>query len=223
MTKPPFIIAIDGPTASGKGTLAATIARHYGFPYMDTGLLYRQVGKRALDKGLDPADAAVAALCAAELVASYAPGQPEDMRLREERVSQAASKVAAVPQVRQALYELQRGFATTPPDGAAGAVLDGRDIGTVICPEAGAKLFVTASAEVRAQRRVNQLQSAGIEATYSAVLQDLKARDERDRMREIAPTVPADDASVLDTSDLNREEVLQEAIRLVEARKALVS
>lgn len=216
MAQAPFIIAIDGPTASGKGTLAANIARHYGYPYMDTGLLYRQVALLALDKGVDPADPASAEACANELVHTYMPNQPDNPRLRLEDVSTAASKVASVPGVRAALFALQRGFAANPPGEAQGAVLDGRDIGTVICPEAPAKLFITASAAVRAERRVNQLQSAGIEATYTAVLQDLQARDERDRLRAIAPTVPAPDAVILDTSALNRDEVLKEALRIVE-------
>jgi cytidylate kinase len=214
-----FIIAIDGPTASGKGTLAASLAKHFGYPHMDTGLLYRQVAKRALDANDNPGDAE-AIRHANNLVREFRPDQPEDPALRSEAVSRAASQSAAVPDVRTALFDLQRGFAATPPNGAKGAVLDGRDIGTVICPDAHVKLFVTASAEVRAQRRVNQLQSAGIGGTYDAVLQDLRARDERDLKRDIAPTVPAKDAIVLDTSTLDREEVLKEAIRIVETAYA---
>lgn len=215
-----FIVAIDGPTASGKGTLAASLARHFGFPHMDTGLLYRQVAKMALDAGDDPGDPLKALQHAQTLAATYQANQPEDPGLRLEAVSRAASQSAAVPEVRQALYDLQRGFAASPPEGAPGAVLDGRDIGTVICPEAPVKLFVTASAEVRAERRVKQLQSAGIGVTYDAVLQDLKARDERDLKRAIAPTVPAGDAIILDTSTLDREAVLNEAIRIVAAAYA---
>jgi cytidylate kinase len=205
------IVAIDGPAASGKGTLARRLARHFNLAHLDTGGLYRAVALRALESGGDPADPAVAeaaarAVCAADLA---------DPRLREERVAQAASVVAAIPAVRQALLAFQRDFARHPPGGAAGAVLDGRDIGTVICPEADAKLFVTAGIEARAARRVKELRESGDAAIYGAVLQDMKDRDARDSHRRAAPLVPADDAFVLDTTALDADAALTAALDFI--------
>jgi cytidylate kinase len=205
------IVAIDGPAASGKGTLARRLARHFNLAHLDTGGLYRAVALRALESGGDPADPAVAeaaarAVCAADLA---------DPRLREERVAQAASVVAAIPAVRQALLAFQRDFARHPPGGAAGAVLDGRDIGTVICPDADAKLFVTAGIEARAARRVKELREGGNAAIYGAVLQDMKDRDARDSHRRAAPLVPADDAFVLDTTALDADAALTAALDFI--------
>ncbi len=217
-----FVIAIDGPTASGKGTLSTQIADHYHFPQMDTGLLYRQVGQAVLQSGGNPDDPAAALAAAQHLAANYAPNQPEPPGIRDEDVSQAASQVGAIPAVRQCLFDLQRGFATQPPAlpgrVQTGAVLDGRDIGTVICPDAPVKLFITASAEVRAERRVKQLQRLGITAMYDHVLQDLLIRDERDRQRTMSPTLPAADAIVIDTSSLSRDDVLAQALMLIDKR-----
>jgi cytidylate kinase len=196
-----MIIAIDGPAASGKGTLARRLARHFGLAHLDTGGLYRAVALRVLGGGGDPADAAVAEAAARAVHA----GDLGDPRLREERVAQAASVVAAIPAVRQALLAFQRDFARRPPGGEAGAVLDGRDIGTVICPEAAAKVFVTASLEARAARRARELRERGETAIYEAVLQDMKDRDARDSQRRAAPLVPADDAFVLDTTALDAD------------------
>jgi CMP/dCMP kinase len=211
-----MIIAIDGPAASGKGTLARRLARHFGLAHLDTGGLYRAVALRALEAGGDPADAAVAAAAARAVHA----GDLRDPRLREERVAQAASVVAAIPAVRQALLAFQRDFARSPPGGEAGAVLDGRDIGTVICPGAAAKLFVTASLEARAARRVRELRERGETAIYEAVLQDMKDRDARDSQRRAAPLVPADDAFVLDTTALDADAAFAAALDFIDRKRA---
>ena len=203
-----MIIAIDGPAASGKGTLARRLARHYGLAYLDTGGLYRATALRALLAGDDPADPKSAEAAARRVV----PQDLADPRLREERVAQAASVVAAIPSVRQALLAFQRRFAESPPEGARGAVLDGRDIGTVVCPGADAKLFITAGVEARARRRFKELQESGIEVIYEHVLQDMKDRDARDMHRRTAPLAPADDALVLDTTTLDADAALRAAV-----------
>lgn len=208
-----LIIAIDGPAASGKGTLARRIARALGFAHLDTGSLYRAVGVLVLRADKDPADPVAAAQVARALKPDAA--ILDDPDLRTDEAAQAASKVAVVPEVRAALLDFQRTFAHTPPGGAAGAVLDGRDVGTVVCPEANAKLFVTASVEVRAQRRLKELQERGIPAIPSDVLEDMKARDARDSQRAIAPLVPADDAYPLDTSAMNADEAFTAAIAFI--------
>jgi cytidylate kinase len=204
-----FVIAVDGPAASGKGTIAKALASHYGLPHMDTGLLYRAVALKLWRWGGDPSNEFEALRACDELGFD-----PQDEELRSEPVSRIASRVSAYPSVRKALLERQREFAAQ--DG--GAVLDGRDIGTVIAPEADAKLFVTASQEVRAQRRVRELLERGMPGHYDDVLLDIKARDERDANREIAPLRQAEDADLLDTSELGIEEAVAEAIRLVDAR-----
>lgn len=207
-----MIIAIDGLTAAGKGTLAKRLAAALGFRHLDTGLIYRAVAARLLAAGADPAESATATRTAAALVA-------EDFGrdgLRSEAVSRAASIVAANPSVRAALVEFQRRFARTPP----GAVLDGRDIGTVICPDAEVKLFVTASPEIRARRRFDELQARGESATYPAVFRDLQERDARDQARGTAPAKPAEDAIVLDTSALTADQVFARALEIVRSRTA---
>ncbi|HET7595260.1 MAG TPA: (d)CMP kinase, partial [Stellaceae bacterium] len=181
-----MIIAIDGPAASGKGTLARSLAAHFRLAHLDTGKLYRAAALHAIASGGDPADPAVAGPAAERVSAA----DLEDPRLRDEAVARAASVVAAIPAVRQALLAFQRDFARHPP-AAAGAVLDGRDIGTVVCPDATAKLFITASPEARARRRFKELQEGGDEAIYERVLQDMKDRDARDSQRRAAPLVPA--------------------------------
>lgn len=198
------IIAVDGPAAAGKGTLAARLARHYGLPHLDTGKLYRATALRVLETGGDPGDGRLAEAAAR----AVEPVDIADPRLAEEQVAQAASVVAAIPAVRTALLAFQRDFAARAP----GAVLDGRDIGTVVCPAADAKLFVTASLEARARRRLKELQESGINAIYQHVLQDMKDRDARDSQRRVAPLVPAGDAFVLDTTALDAEAAFRAAI-----------
>lgn len=203
------MIAVDGPAASGKGTIAKALAEHFHLPHMDTGLLYRSVALNLWRWGGDPTSEFEALRACDDLGLDC--GDPE---LRSEPVSKIASKISAYPGVRKALFERQRAFADLP----GGAVLDGRDIGTVIAPDADAKLFVTASQEVRAQRRVRELLERGMPAHYEDVLLDLQARDARDCERKAAPLRKAQDAIVLDTSDLTREDSIAAACRLVSDR-----
>ena len=198
----PFTVAIDGPAASGKGTISRVVAEHFGFAHLDTGLLYRAVGVKMLD-GSDPV-AAAQALSRADLA--------DEDRLRGDEAAQAASKVAVIPEVRAALVDFQRAFARR----AGGAVLDGRDIGTVICPQAEVKLFVTASPEVRARRRYLELKAKGGTASEDEVLADVIARDARDSERAAAPLRAAEDAVRIDTSHLSVKEAVEAAIRVVE-------
>ncbi|WP_299839963.1 d(CMP) kinase [uncultured Jannaschia sp.] len=201
-----FTVAIDGPAAAGKGTVSRAVADHFGFRHLDTGLLYRAVGARVL-AGED-------AVAAAEALS------PDDLRspdlLRTQDVAAAASRVAVVPEVRAALVAFQRGFARSK----GGAVLDGRDIGTVICPEAEAKLYVTASPEIRAERRFAELVARGAEATLAGVLEDVLARDARDMGRAEAPLRAAGDATLIDTSDMAVEDAVAAAIAAVEVRRS---
>ena len=205
-----MIVAVDGPAASGKGTLARALASRLGFAYLDTGTIYRAVAARLLADGKRPADEPAAVATAETLAAA----DLERADLRTEEVTEAASIVAAIPAVRRALLAFQRDFARRPPAGAAGAVLDGRDIGTVVCPEAAAKIFVTATPEVRAARRHRELLGLGRASIYARVLRDMEERDRRDESREVAPTRPAEDALVLDTSALAAEEVVRPGARL---------
>ena len=205
-----LLIAVDGPAASGKGTIARALARHFGLPHMDTGMLYRAVALTMFRFGGDPGNEFEASR-ACEGVAQVDPTDPE---LRSEAVSAIASRISAYPGVRAALIERQRHFA----DQASGAVLDGRDIGTVIASNATAKLFVTASPEVRAQRRVRELLGRGMPAHFDDVLIDIRARDARDSGRDAAPLRQAEDADLLDTSDMEIDEAIAAAIRLVEQR-----
>ncbi len=199
-----FTVAIDGPAAAGKGTISKGVAAHFGFAHLDTGLLYRAVGRRVLD-GVDPV-AAAQALTAEEL---------EQGDLRTAEIAQAASKVAVIPEVRAALVDFQRAFARR----SDGAVLDGRDIGTVICPEAEVKLFVTASAEVRAERRFLELSAKGSDVTRDQVLADVRERDARDAERSTAPMKPAEDAVLLDTSELSIDDALATAIDIIRQKR----
>ncbi len=196
-----FTVAIDGPAAAGKGTISKAVARHYGFGHLDTGLLYRAVGARTLD-GTDPFDAAQA-LSADDLAAD---------NLRTPEVAQAASRVAVIAEVRAALIDFQRAFARR----SGGAVLDGRDIGTVICPAANVKIFVTASAEVRAERRFLELSDKGMDVSRDQVLADVKERDARDMERAEAPLKPAEDAVLLDTSDVSIDVAVAQAIAIID-------
>lgn len=201
-----MIIAVDGPTASGKGTIAKALAAHFGLPHLDTGLLYRAVGRQvALNGGNPDSEADALAACA------FADSLLDDPELRSEASGGLASRVSVHPAVRRALYERQRAFATRP----GGAVLDGRDIGTVIAPEAQAKLFVVASVPARAERRFREMQAQGRPVTLAEIAADLEARDARDRNRAEAPLTAAADAVLLDTSDLGREEAIAAAIAIV--------
>ena len=214
-----LVIAIDGPAASGKGTLAKRVARAFGFAHLDTGALYRAVGICVIRAGGDPADPQAAARAARDLHPED--GILADPALRTDDAAQAASKVAVVPEVREALLDFQRRFAERPPGGAPGSVLDGRDIGTVVCPSADAKLFVTASVEVRADRRLKELRERGIPAIPSDVLEDMKARDARDSQRAVAPLRPAADAFVLDTSALSADQAFDAAIAYIGSKTGL--
>ncbi len=204
-----MIIAVDGPTASGKGTLARQLADHYGLPVLDTGLLYRAVGYQTQLNHGDP-DSAADALAACDFPASLL----DDPALRFESTGSLASRVSVHPQVRAALFQRQVDFANQP----GGAVLDGRDIGTVIAPHADAKLFVTATPEERARRRHAEMQGRGVDVTYDAVLADVHARDARDTGRADAPLLRAADALLLDNSDMDRDAALAAAIAFVEGR-----
>jgi cytidylate kinase len=207
-----MIIALDGPAASGKGTLGKRLAAHYGLPHLDSGLLYRAVAKAVLDSGkrLEDQEAAIAA------ARSYLPSRYSEDVLKAADMGRAASIVAAVPEVREALKTFQRAFAQSKP----GAVIDGRDIGTVIVPQADVKIFVTAGAEERARRRVLELQSRGEAADHAAVLADIIKRDERDMSRAIAPLKPAVDAHLLDTTHLDIDAAFRAALDIVEAVRA---
>ena len=205
-----MIIAVDGPAASGKGTIARALAKHYGLPHLDTGLLYRAVALTVQRMELDPAiEADAVAAC------NFDEGLLDDPALRQDTIGQLASIVSAHPLVRAAVLQRQKRFARQP----GGAVLDGRDIGTVIAPDADAKLFVKATPQVRAQRRHRELQSHGSDVSFDKVLADIRARDARDSARSTAPLTMAADAALLDTSALTIEASVAKAIALVEARR----
>jgi len=207
----PIVVAIDGPAASGKGTLARRLAERFGFAQLDTGALYRATALLVLDAAGDPADPAMAEAGARRVD----PRMLADPRLRGDAVAAAASVVAAIPEVRLALLGLQRDFAAHPPMPARGAILDGRDIGTVVCPEADVKLFITASTEARAARRVKELREQGAPAIYENVLQDLNERDARDSSRRTAPLMAAPDAHIIDTTTLDADVVFERACDFV--------
>ncbi len=200
-----MIIAVDGPAAAGKGTIARALAQHFSYHHLDTGTLYRRVGLELLKSDGDIHDSKIAAAIARNLH-SYA---YLDYELRTEAVGAAASIVASIPEVRSALLDYQRSFAEQEP----GAVLDGRDIGTVVCPDADVKLFITASPEVRAKRRLAELQANGADVTFEAVLQDIRQRDDRDQNRAVAPLRPAADAVIIDTSELAADGAIAAAIK----------
>ena len=205
-----MIVAIDGPAASGKGTLSKRLAAHYGLRHLDTGLLYRAVAKALLDTGRRPGDEA-AAIAAAKAID---PTRFDELALKSYEVGEAASVVSTIAGVRAALFDFQQEFAAAPP----GAVLDGRDIGTVICPDAEVKIFVTASPEVRARRRALELRGRGEAANEAAILADILRRDERDRSRAAAPLKQAADAHLLDTTNLDADAVFAAAVRLIDGR-----
>ena len=215
------VIAIDGTAACGKGTLAKLLARHYGFAHLDSGALYRLVALGVIEANGDPADEAAAVRSAAALDLTRA----GDAKIRSDVVGQAASKVAAIAAVRHALLQFQRDFADHPPGNSKGAVIDGRDIGTVIAPQAAAKLFVDAKAEIRAHRRQLELEGMGISRLHADLVKELMARDAADRSRPISPLRQAEDAVLLDTTDLGIDAAFAAALTLVDpkVRKALAA
>lgn len=208
-----MIIAIDGPAAAGKGTLARRLAEKFDYAYLDTGALYRAVGLSLLNAGKSPADEAAAIAASRTLD----PSLFSDPALRAEATGSAASQIAAIPNVRSNLLKYQINFSISPPENKAGAVLDGRDIGTVVCPNADRKLFITASAEERARRRTAEIEARGDAANFAAILTDVKARDARDMNRKDSPLKPAEDALLLDTTILDIDAVFLRAVEFVKA------
>ena len=216
MTGQPFVVAIDGPAASGKGTLARRLAERFHFAHLDTGKLYRATAFLVLERGEDPADPAAGVGAARRID----PAVLADPALLSERVARASSIVSAIPAVREALLAMQRDFAAYPPHAAGvieprGAVLDGRDIGTAVCPDATVKLFVTANPEARAIRRLAELRERGVPAIYRDVLADMKERDARDSERRVAPLAAAPDAVIIDTTRLDADQVFERAAKLI--------
>lgn len=214
-----FVIAIDGPAAAGKGTLAKRLEAQFKLSKLDTGLLYRATGFKVVSAGDDPENAEVAEAAARALD----PAELDNPDLRTDEAAQAASKVSAIPGVRAALLDFQREFAKNPPalsDGnpAQGAILDGRDIGTTVCPDAQVKLFISASTEIRAKRRFKELQERGLEAIYARVLADMEERDARDSGRSASPLVPASDALQLDTSELDADQAYGAALDFINTK-----
>lgn len=207
-----FVIAIDGPAAAGKGTLARKLSSHYTFAYLDTGSLYRAVGQAVRDQGLDPANAEAALKAAQALDVS----KIDERAIRTREAGEAASVVAVMQPVRDAILQFQRDFASNPPGGLAGAVLDGRDIGTVVCPQADVKIYVTASPEIRAHRRWLELKTSGSDVSEAQVLEDTHERDRRDSGRATSPMRPAEDAHLLDTTNLSIEAAFGEAVRIID-------
>jgi len=207
-----FVIAIDGPAAAGKGTLARKLSSHYGFAYLDTGSLYRTVGQAVRDQGLDPSNAEAALKAAQTLDVS----KIDERAIRTREAGEAASVVAVMQPVRDAILQFQRDFASNPPGGLAGAVLDGRDIGTVVCPQADVKIYVTASPEIRAHRRWLELKTSGSDVSEAQVLEDTRERDRRDSGRATSPMRPAEDAHLLDTTNLSIEAAFGEAVRIID-------
>ncbi len=209
-----MIIAVDGPAASGKGTLARRLAEALNLVHLDTGKIYRAVGLTVLRAGLDPASPDDAT----RIARTFQSADLDDIELPGDRAAEAASKVAAIGAVRAVVLDFQRRFAAEPPEGRQGAVLDGRDIGTVVCPDADVKLFVTADVETRARRRHKELIGRGIDSIYASVLADLQERDARDAGRSVAPLRPAADAVIIDSTHLDAEAALEKALQTVSER-----
>lgn len=220
MTQNPFVIAIDGPAASGKGTLARNLAANLDFAYLDTGALYRALAYELIENKRDfYSKDDVLSACSflnEKMTSGHLQEYLSNPALRTEKISKQASKVASLSYAREALLEVQRIFAKTPKAGCKGVILDGRDIGTVVCPDADLKFFLIATSEIRAYRRMKELQSKGIEAKYEAVLADLRERDLRDSGRQAAPLKSAKDAIVLDSSNCTEDEILGEALKIIE-------
>lgn len=220
-----MIITIDGPAAAGKGTLAAALAKHYKLAYFDTGMVYRAVGLQIVLQNLDLTDEAAAEKVAQQLTFEKMMELSHHPDFRSDIGGQAASKVSVFPKVRAALLKMQQDFSLKPvfADGtpANGAVYDGRDTGTVVCPHADIKFFVTASMTVRAERRYKEFAAKGINTTYEKVLQDMVERDKRDSERSTAPLKPAEDAIILDTSTMDTEQEIAAAIKIIEAQKSI--
>ena len=206
-----FVVAVDGPAASGKGTLALRLAERFGFAHLDSGRLYRATAFLVLEDSADPADPQAAAKAARRIERALL----ADPRLLSETVARASSVVAAIPEVRATFLAFQRDFAAHPPAPAKGAVLDGRDIGTAICPDAAVKLYVTASPEARAERRLKELRARGATAIYGEVLQDMEERDARDSGRRVAPLAAAPDAVTIDTTGLDADQVFEQASDII--------
>lgn len=207
------IITIDGPAASGKGTIARKLADHLGYFYLDTGAIYRLIGLTLIERGVVPEEEPETAVAVAKDIAKdFDPASLNNPDLKRDDVGQMASRSGAIAEVRSAILDLQRTLADHPPHGQAGSVLDGRDCGTVIYPQAAHKFFITADVEVRAKRRLSELQKRGDEADYAVVLTDMRQRDERDTARTIAPTLPAPDATIIDTSDMDVDALFGEII-----------
>ncbi len=205
-----MLIAVDGPAAAGKGTLSRRLAEHFNLARLDTGLIYRTVAKKVLETK-DPENNKIAI----EIAQFLSLNDLDTNGLRDEAIGTAASKISAIPEVRKTLLNFQRNFAKNPPNGKVGAVLDGRDIGTVVCPKAEFKLFITASSKIRAERRFKELQDRGKEAIRSAILRDIIDRDERDSIRSVSPLLPARDAQILDTSKLDPDAVFNLALDFI--------
>ena len=209
-----MMIAIDGPAGAGKGTLANHLAHIYHLSHLDTGLLYRAVALKMVEGGEDFADKKAAIKAALSLQAT----DLKNSSLRDETIGSMASEIASIPEIRTILLNLQRDFAKTPSRGKQGVVLDGRDIGLVVLPEALCKIYVTASPEVRAKRRLKELHQMGIDSIYEATLEDIKVRDARDKMRKVSPLRPAEDAFILDTSELGIDDVIEKACFFVDSK-----
>lgn len=212
----PLLITVDGPAGAGKGTLSRRLAAHFGYAHLDTGKLYRAVGLNTLASGGDPSTPADATQAAQELdAASIAQGALQNHQLAGDKAAAAASKVAAIPEVRALLLSFQRDFAANPPGDTVGAILDGRDTGTVVCPDAPVKFFITASAEERAKRRHKELLDRGEASIYPRVLADMKERDVRDSTRAIAPLKAAHDARTIDSSEMDADTVFAAALEYI--------
>ncbi len=220
-SSPSIVIAIDGLSASGKGTLARMLAAHMDFAHLDTGLLYRATGLAVLRTGGDPTNKVLAVRAAQSLNPATIMDFADDPALRTDAVSQAASKASAIAEVRDSLLKFQQDFAKNPPGGKKGAVLDGRDIGTVIAPSAPVKVYVTADLAVRANRRYKELRGRGENVTEAAVLADMQARDERDQSRAVVPAKPAEDAVMLDTTSLTVDEAFAAALAIIKDKLKL--
>ena len=213
----PKLIAIDGPAAAGKGTLAKRLGMHFDLELLDTGLLYRAVGRKVLDAVVEIGEDPKSYRVVAERVArNLIPADLEVDGLRTDQAAQAASKISTVPEVRAALLDFQRDFAKNPPNRGKGAILDGRDIGTVVCPDADIKLFIFATTEVRAKRRYKELQYRGVKAIYARVLDDMEKRDTRDMERDASPLVAAEDSFKLDTNNLDADKALVAALDYIQ-------